>query len=197
MKWFVNHWATTETPALHFLKEFSTVWSRFPHFAFSLNPDQPGFLPLTPQRYCLSQKQWPPLCWINSQFLGVPVVAQWRRIWLASMRMQIRSLALLRWLRIWHCHGLWCRPQMWLGSDVAVAVASSYSSDSIPRLGTSICCGCSPKKSQFSVLILLDLWGLGHLKYFLLLDALTSYSPLSLFTLILLAAPLESPLHKF
>ena len=47
---------------------------------------------------------------------------------------------------------LWCRSQTWLGSHgavaiaVAVAVAGSYSSDSNPSLGTSICCGCSPKK---------------------------------------------------
>ena len=27
-----------------------------------------------------------------------------------------------QWLRIWHCHELWCRLQMWLGSHVAVAV---------------------------------------------------------------------------
>ena len=39
---------------------------------------------------------------------------------------------------------------MWLGSGVAVAVvwAGSYSSDSTPSLGTSICRGCSPKKTK-------------------------------------------------
>ena len=31
-------------------------------------------------------------------------------------------------------------------SDLAVALAGSYSSDSSPTLGTSTCCGCSPKK---------------------------------------------------
>ena len=37
-----------------------------------------------------------------------------------------------------------------LRSGVAVAVvqASSCSSDLTPNLGTSICCGCSPKKTK-------------------------------------------------
>ena len=54
---------------------------------------------------------------------GVPVVARWKRIWLASMRTQVWSLALFSRLRIWYCHEPWCRSQMWLGSGVAVAVA--------------------------------------------------------------------------
>ena len=39
---------------------------------------------------------------------------------------------------------------MQLRSSVAVAVveASNYSSDLYPSLGTSICCGCSPKKTK-------------------------------------------------
>ena len=43
-------------------------------------------------------------------------------------------------LRIQHCCEL-CRSQTWLRSGVAVAVAlaSGYSSDSTPSLGTSIC----------------------------------------------------------
>ena len=62
--------------------------------------------------------------------------------------MQVRSLALLSGLRIQHCHELWCRSQTWLRFCIAVAVvqASSCSSISTPSLGTSICCGCSPKK---------------------------------------------------
>ena len=39
------------------------------------------------------------------------------------MRMQVRSLASLRGLRIWHCHDLQHRSQMGLRSGVAVAVA--------------------------------------------------------------------------
>ena len=42
---------------------------------------------------------------------------------LAAMRTQVRSLASLSGLRIWHCRQLWCRSQMWLGSCVAVVVA--------------------------------------------------------------------------
>ena len=55
-------------------------------------------------------------------FTGVPVVAQWKPIWLASMMMQILSLVLLNRFRIWCCHKLWCRLQTWLGSGIAVAM---------------------------------------------------------------------------
>ena len=55
-------------------------------------------------------------------------------------------------LRIRHCHELWCRSQMWLGSgvDVAVAVvwAGSCSSDLTPSLGTSMHCRCGPRKKR-------------------------------------------------
>ena len=53
-------------------------------------------------------------------------------------------------LSIWYCHELCCGSKMWLRSRVAVAVVSagSYSSDSTPSLGTSIYCGCSPKKTK-------------------------------------------------
>ena len=37
---------------------------------------------------------------------------------------------------------------MQLESGVAVAVAGSYSSDSTPSLGTSICPGCGPQKTK-------------------------------------------------
>ena len=55
-------------------------------------------------------------------------MAQQKQILLVSMRMQVQSLTLLSVLRIWRCHELWCRLQMWLGSHVAVAVveASGY-----------------------------------------------------------------------
>ena len=39
---------------------------------------------------------------------GVPVMAQQKRIWLASMRTQVQSLALLSGIRIQCCHELWC-----------------------------------------------------------------------------------------
>ena len=53
---------------------------------------------------------------------GVPLVAQHYQARLVSMRTQVRSLALISGLRIRHCHELWCRSQMWLGSGVAMIV---------------------------------------------------------------------------
>ena len=64
------------------------------------------------------------------------------------MRIRVRSLASLSRLGIWHCRELWYRSQMQLGSRVAVAVAGSYSSNSTPSLGTSICRGSDPRKWQ-------------------------------------------------
>ena len=63
---------------------------------------------------------------------------------------QVQSLALLSGLGIRCCCELRCKSQTWLRSCVvvAVAVAGSYSSDSTPSLGTSICCGCGPKKKN-------------------------------------------------
>ena len=58
----------------------------------------------------------------NILVLGVPMVAQQLQTRLVSMRTQVRCLASLSGLRIWHCHELWCRLQMWLGSCIAVAV---------------------------------------------------------------------------
>ena len=61
--------------------------------------------------------------------------------------MWVPSLALLRVLRIQHWHELRCRSQKRLGTHVTMAVvwAGSYSSDSTPHLGTSICCMFGPK----------------------------------------------------
>ena len=71
---------------------------------------------------------------------GVPIMAQWKQTWLVSMRTQVQSLASLSGLKIWCCHELWWKLQMWLRSSIAVAVvqASDYSSDSTPSMGTSI-----------------------------------------------------------
>jgi len=54
---------------------------------------------------------------------GVLIVAEWKQIWLVSMRMRVRSLSLLSGLGIQHCHELWCRLQMQLGSQVRLAAA--------------------------------------------------------------------------
>ena len=81
-------------------------------------------------------------------------MAQWKQIQLVTMRLWVQSLASLSGLKIWHCRELWHKSQMWRRSGVAVAVVKadsySYSSDSIPSLGTSICHGCSPKKQKKS-----------------------------------------------
>ena len=68
---------------------------------------------------------------------------------LTSIHEDTDSIPGLGGLRIWHCRGLWCWSQMWLGSHIAVAVAQAgrYSCDSTPSLGTSICRGCGPKKA--------------------------------------------------
>ena len=67
-------------------------------------------------------------------------------------RRQVWSLALLSGLSIQHCCGLCCRSQMWLGSDIAMAVvqASVYSSNLTLILGSSTCRGCSPKTPKTS-----------------------------------------------
>ena len=54
--------------------------------------------------------------------LGGPVVAQQKQIRIGTMRLQVRSLALLSGLRIRRCCELWCRLQTRLGSQVAVVL---------------------------------------------------------------------------
>ena len=67
-----------------------------------------------------------------------------------NLRMQVRSLASFRGLRIRCCHELWCRSQTQFVSYVAVSVAEagSYCSNSTPSLGTCIYRGCGPKERQ-------------------------------------------------
>ena len=78
---------------------------------------------------------------------GAPVVAQQVKN-LTGLPESVGSVpGLPQWVKdIQHCCELWCRSRMWLGSGIAVAVvqASSCSSNSIPSLGTSICCACGP-----------------------------------------------------
>ena len=75
-------------------------------------------------------------------------MVQRKQIPLRTIRLQVPSLALLSGLRIWRCCELWGRSQMQLGSGVAMAKAGSYSSDSTPSLGTSMCRRCRPKKEK-------------------------------------------------
>jgi len=65
---------------------------------------------------------------------------------LVPMSMWVQSLASFSGLRTWHCHELQCTSQTWIRSGVAVAKASSCSSDSTSSLGPSICLGYDPKK---------------------------------------------------
>ena len=58
----------------------------------------------------------------KKQKTGVPALVHWKQIWLVSVRMQVRSLALLSGPGIQRCHELWYRSQTQLGSWVAVAV---------------------------------------------------------------------------
>ena len=37
------------------------------------------------------------------------------------MRTQVQFLVLFSGLRIWHCHELWVRLKVWLGSRIAIA----------------------------------------------------------------------------
>ena len=79
---------------------------------------------------------------------GVPIVAQWKWIWLGTMRLRVQALASLSGLGIRRCCELWCGLQMQLrfGIAVAVAQAGSCNSNSTPSLGRSICHRYGPKK---------------------------------------------------
>ena len=46
---------------------------------------------------------------VFQEYQGVPAVAQWKRIWLGTVRLWVLSLALLCGLRIQRCRELWCR----------------------------------------------------------------------------------------
>ena len=74
----------------------------------------------------------------------------WRSGWqvpLGTMRLWVRSLALLSGLTIRRCRELCCRLQKRLGSHIAVALAwaGSCSSGWTPGLGTSICHRSGPR----------------------------------------------------
>ena len=87
-----------------------------------------------------------PVCPVLTYGLGVPIVAWWKQIPLASVRMQVRSLAL-------RCCEQWCRSQMPFRSHVTESVTqgSSCSSDSTPSLGTSMCQERGPKEKKKAI----------------------------------------------
>ena len=84
-------------------KNVFTSLSQYPSFFFHFEI-----------RVCLIEKY---------SFRGVPIMAQWKWIWLATMKMQVQIPGLAQWLRIQCCCELWSRSQMQLRSGVAVAVA--------------------------------------------------------------------------
>ena len=53
---------------------------------------------------------------------GVPTVAQWVKSPDFVLRMRVRSLALVNWLRIWSCGELQHSSKIQLGSGTAMAV---------------------------------------------------------------------------
>ena len=57
--------------------------------------------------------------------VGVSVIVQWKRIRPGTMRLWVRSLALLSGLRIQCCRELWYRSQTWLGAGVALSCAGN------------------------------------------------------------------------
>ena len=62
------------------------------------------------------------------------------------MKMQVRSLALLSGLRIWHCHELQCTRRC--GSGPTWLWLWPAAEALTPSLGTSICCGFSTKEKK-------------------------------------------------
>ena len=77
-------------------------------------------------------------------------MAQMKQIQIASMRIQVQSLALLsgRKSRIAVTCGVGRRCKLRSHVAVAVAQAGNCSSNSTPSLGTSICHRCGPKKAK-------------------------------------------------
>ena len=95
---------------------------------------------------------------LKKETAGVPMLAQWKRILLVSMRMWVPSLASLSGSGIRHCCELWCKSQKWLRCCTAVAVAQvgSCSSAWTPSPGTSYATGVALKKKKKKKLLALS-----------------------------------------
>ena len=84
----------------------------------------------------------------------VPFVAQWSTNPISIHEDADSIPGLSQWLRIQHCHELWCRLQMWLRSGTAVAVVwtSSCSSNLTPSLEHLYASGAALKrKTKFAL----------------------------------------------
>ena len=83
-------------------------------------------------------------------FVEFPSWLSGQRIQLGTMRLWVRSLVLLRVLRIQRCVscGVGCRRGSDPASRIAVVQAGGYSSDYIPSLGSSICYGRGPRNGK-------------------------------------------------
>ena len=107
--------------------------------------------------------------WRKKWIKGVPVVAQGKWFWIVSMKKWIRSLTSLSGSGTQCCCKLWCGSQMQLGSQVVVAQAGSYSSDSTPSLRISIWHECDPDEPylppQFQLFLIQRLYTWGKKQY--------------------------------
>ena len=81
---------------------------------------------------------------------GVPIVAQWSMNPTRNHEVVVWSLASFSGLRIQHCLELWCRFQMWLGSQrcCGCGVCQRLELHETPSLGKSICHRCGPRNDK-------------------------------------------------
>ena len=64
------------------------------------------------------------------------------------MRTRVQSLDLLTGLGVQHCCKLWCGSQTRLNPELLWLCLAAVALIRTPSLGTSICCGCGPKKQR-------------------------------------------------
>ena len=138
---FLTCWTTTGTHAVRFLTQCAMVGTpKFHTYLQKLSNTQINVFTLSSQCDHV-WKAW--ITWGHHQVMrsGTDSVSENMGVWF---------LASLSGLRLWHCHKLQCRSQMWIPSGVAVAVGQtgSWGSDLTPSLGTSICCRCGHKKEE-------------------------------------------------
>ena len=87
-----------------------------------LSPGKSAFRHIIPPQSFNFLPEFSSLDNLKKYISGVPIVAQQKQIWLGTMRLLVRSLALLSRLRNERCYELWSRSKTRLWSRVAVAV---------------------------------------------------------------------------